>query len=127
MDEPRIGAAASFGVGVMNLFKCVGAAALLGASLIMPAAASAQEDRELVEVEAPEYPRGAQRRSLEGYVVVRYDVTPDGAVDSPEIVEASPEGIFDRAVLRALEDWRYAPAAETSAGVERRFDFRMPD
>jgi len=111
----------------MNLFKSFSAAALLGASLVLPAAASAQDEREVVEVEAPEYPRGAERRELEGYVVVRYNVTPEGAVDAPEIVEASPEGVFDRSVLRALQGWRYAAAPEPTAGVERRFDFRMPD
>jgi protein TonB len=85
----------------------------------------AADERELVEVEAPAYPRSAERREIEGHVVVRYNVTPDGTVDGVEVVEAAPAGIFERSVMRALESWRYAAAAETTEGVERRFDFNF--
>ena len=54
---------------------------------------------------------------------VRYNVTPTGEVADVEIVEATPAGIFDRAVLRALEQWQYAPADETTEGVEQVFNF----
>ena len=38
-----------------------------------------------------------------------------------EVVEATPAGVFERSVLRALERWRYAPApAETTEGVASR-------
>ena len=88
------------------------------------APAMALAEPELVEAEAPEFPRAAQRREIEGHVVVRYNVTSDGAVADVEVVEASPAGIFERSVMRALEDWRYVsgPGAE---GVERRFDFNF--
>jgi protein TonB len=87
----------------------------------------ALNERELVEAEAPQFPRAAERRGIEGHVVVRYNVAPDGAVADVEVVEAQPAGIFERAVMRALEDWRYAAAAEASEGVERRFDFAFSD
>lgn len=87
-----------------------------------PALAS---DREVVNREAPEYPRGAERRNLEGHVVVRYNVTPEGEVADIEVVEATPSGVFERSVLRALEGWRYAPAADTTADVQQRFDFGL--
>lgn len=83
------------------------------------------QDRELVTVEAPEYPRGAERRELEGHVTVRYSVTAEGTVANVEVVEANPEGVFDRAVLRALESWRYAPSDASTDGIERTFDFNL--
>lgn len=88
--------------------------------------ALAMQEPELVEAEAPEFPRAAQRREIEGHVVVRYNVTADGAIADVEVVEASPAGIFERSVMRALESWQYAsgPGAE---GVERRFDFNFGD
>lgn len=95
----------------------------MGAGLMMAPSALAQEP-ELVEVAAPEYPRGAERRELEGYVTVRYNVTDTGAVADVEVVEQTPEGVFDRAVLRALEDWRYAPG-NVATGIEKRFDFNL--
>lgn len=93
------------------------------ASGLLAAPALALNDRETVRVVAPEYPRGAERRNLEGEVSVRYNVTPEGEVSDVEIVQATPAGIFDRAVLRALEQWRYAPAEETTEGVEQVFNF----
>ncbi|TGY87628.1 energy transducer TonB [Marinicauda algicola] len=95
----------------------------MGAGLVAAPAALAQEP-ELVEVAAPEYPRGAERRELEGYVTVRYNITDTGEIADVEVVEQTPEGVFDRAVLRALESWRYAPGV-TATGIEKRFDFNL--
>lgn len=107
----------------MKKFSSLMAAAAIGTSLLT-GAAFAQAEPQLVEVAAPEYPRGAERRSLEGYVTVRYNVTEAGEVAEVEVIEQTPEGIFDRAVLRALEDWRYAPG-QVATGVEKRFDFNL--
>lgn len=87
----------------------------------------ALNERELVEAEAPEFPRAAECRGIEGHVVVRYNVSEDGAVADIEVVEATPAGVFERSVMRALESWRYATAAEVTEGVERRFDFAFAD
>jgi len=114
------------GLGVtMKKFAGVIAAVAFGMGLGAAPALAAQEP-ELVEAEAPEFPRAAQRREIEGHVVVRYSVTADGAVSDIEVVEATPAGVFERSVMRALESWRYAsgPGAE---GVERRFDFNFGD
>jgi len=100
-------------------------AAAMSAMAFTAAQAQAQDDRERTEVEAPEYPRGAERRGIEGYAVVEYTVSADGTVENPTVVEASPEGVFDRAVLRAIEGWSYAPAAAATDGVQQRFDFNL--
>ena len=83
------------------------------------------QDRERTAVEAPEYPRGAERRGIEGYAVVEYTVSEDGTVAEAVVVEAEPEGVFDRAVLRAIEGWQYAPAPAATAGMQQRFDFNL--
>ncbi|WP_339333461.1 energy transducer TonB [uncultured Maricaulis sp.] len=90
----------------------------------VPALAQDQE-RERTAVEAPEYPRGAERRGIEGYAVVEYTVAEDGTVAEATVVEAQPEGVFDRAVMRAIEGWSYAPAASATTGVQQRFDFSL--
>ncbi len=109
----------------MKKFAGVFAAVAVAAGAFGAPAFAATDERELVESEAPSYPRAAERREIEGHVVVRYNVTPDGAIDGVEVVESAPNGIFDRAVMRALEQWRYSAAAETTEGVERRFDFNF--
>lgn len=114
------------GLKHMTKFKAIFGAVAAAAALAGVQGAAHAAERELVEVEAPEYPRGAERRQLEGYVTVRYNVTPEGQVADIEVVEATPEGVFERAVLRAMEAWRYAPAAEATP-LERRFDFQLSD
>ncbi|MCC5996985.1 MAG: energy transducer TonB [Oceanicaulis sp.] len=98
----------------------------LAAGLGTAPAMAASADRELDSFEAPEFPRAAQRRNLEGHVTVRYSVTEDGEVADVEVVEATPAGVFERSVMRALEAWRYA-AGERTENMERRFDFAFAD
>ena len=82
-------------------------------------------DREAVELVAPEYPRGAERRGIEGSVRIAYSIDADGNVVNAQVVEASPEGVFDRAALSAIENWRYAPAAGQTDGHSRELEFRL--
>lgn len=110
----------------MKKFTGVFAAAFVATGL-MAAPSLAMDERELVEAEAPSFPRAAQRRGIEGHVVVRYNVSPEGAVTDVEVVEAQPSGVFERAVMRALEGWRYVSATEVTEGVERQFDFNFAD
>lgn len=94
-------------------------------AMAFSAAPALAQDRERTSVEAPDYPRGAERRGVEGYAVVQYTVTPEGAVENPTVVDASPAGVFDRAVLSAIEAWSYAPAAAATEGLTQRFDFNL--
>lgn len=82
-------------------------------------------DREAIERVAPEYPRGAERRGIEGSVRITYSVTPSGEVVNAEVVEATPAGVFDRAALSAIESWRYAPAATQTDGHSYELQFRL--
>ena len=111
----------------MKRFKTAAAiaAAVLTSTVFGGAALASQAEREVVKVEAPEYPRGAQRRALEGHVTVRYTVTERGEVADVEVVDSQPAGVFDRAVLRALDSLQYAPADTVTAGVERKFNFAL--
>ncbi|MHA6288977.1 energy transducer TonB [Maricaulis sp. CAU 1757] len=93
-------------------------------ALTAPAAALTT-DREAVELVAPEYPRGAERRGIEGTVRIEYSVDADGQVVNAQIVEATPAGVFDRAALSAIESWRYAPAAAQTDGHTRELEFRL--
>ena len=115
----------------MSKFKGIFTAAFLVAGL-STAPVLAQDDAaavepEIVEVKAPQFPRSAQRRNIEGHVVVRYNVTSEGEVADLEFVESVPNGILEGAVTRALRDWRYVTTAEGVVGVERQFDFKFAE
>lgn len=58
----------------------------------------------------PDYPRRALRRGIEGTVLVRVDVGPDGVPTSVGIAQGSRSRDLDRAAIEAVERWRFRPA-----------------
>jgi len=79
----------------------------------------------------PQYPRRAQMRRIEGYVVAEFTVDAKGRVvpDSFKIIEASPKGAFERTVERALTRWRFNPLMENGVAVpfrtRQRLEFKL--
>lgn len=79
----------------------------------------------------PQYPRRAQQRKIEGYVIVEFRVDEEGRVDrdSLEFVEANPEGIFERVVRKAVFRWRFDPLMQNGVAVayknRQRFEFNL--
>ena len=79
---------------------------------------------------APVYPRRALQRGIEGFVIVEFTVTKQGAVRDPVVVEANPEGIFEQAAIDAALKFKYKPrvvngeATEVS-GVQNRITFQI--
>ena len=57
---------------------------------------------------APQYPRRAMERGLEGYVLLEFTVTREGNVHDPRVIESS-SGLFDRAAIEAVLRFRYRP------------------
>ncbi|MBN6360595.1 TonB family protein [Providencia huaxiensis] len=57
--------------------------------------------------QAPAYSERARRLGKEGYVKVRYDINDDGRVTNIEFVEATPKGLFERDVKRAMNRWTF--------------------
>lgn len=57
----------------------------------------------------PRYPSDARMRRQEGFVKLAFTVTKNGGVTDVEVVEAQPEGVFERAAVQALKGWRFEP------------------
>lgn len=57
----------------------------------------------------PQYPQRALSRGVEGWVLVEFDISEVGTVINPRVVDADPKDIFDRAAVRAVEQWKYKP------------------
>ncbi|MAK63340.1 MAG: energy transducer [Maricaulis sp.] len=64
-----------------------------------------------VSARMPDYPHDAFVRGRQGWVVVRFNVQPDGQVDDARIAHAVPDGPFNRVSRRAVSDWQFQPLA----------------
>jgi protein TonB len=69
----------------------------------------------------PMYPQRALMANIEGNVVVEFTIKADGSVTGPlKIVKATPPGIFNDAVLRAITKWKFKPRIVQGKAVPRR-------
>jgi protein TonB len=59
---------------------------------------------------APDYPPVAQRRGLEGQVVLKVHVLASGQPDSVTVARSSGHAILDEAAIKAVVSWAFAPA-----------------
>jgi periplasmic protein TonB len=80
---------------------------------------------------APQYPRRAAERGLEGFVLLEFTVTRQGTVRDPVVIESS-SSIFDRAAMEAVMRFRYRPRVIDGEpvevpGVRFRITFQLED
>ena len=69
---------------------------------------------------APIYPQRAVRRGITGRVKVEFTVAVDGSTRDIEVVESSSGGVFARASIRAISEWRYEPRQVRGQAVAQR-------
>lgn len=79
---------------------------------------------------APIYPRRAQTRGITGYCIVEYIVTRSGSIRDAKAVDCQPQGVFERASLKAAEKFKYKPRvvdgeAIEVAGVQNKFTYEL--
>lgn len=66
----------------------------------------------------PVYPIRAKRRGQEGWVKVRFLVNEHGEVSNVAIVDAEPEKVFDKSVIRCVQRWRFRPGTVEGVPVK---------
>ena len=65
----------------------------------------------------PPYPIEARKAGLEGTVMLRVTVAPDGRVTSVTVVESSGHKILDNAARDGVARWRFAPARRATGAI----------
>ena len=65
----------------------------------------------------PEYPLAARKQGLEGKVILRVTVAPDGRTTSVTVVESSGHAILDRAARDGVSRWRFQPARRATGAI----------
>jgi protein TonB len=81
-------------------------------------AASADTAARPLSTPAPRYPREAQRRRVEGTVLLRVHGGADGEAGDIDLVQGSGSRDLDRAAVEAVRRWRFAPATRNGQPVE---------
>jgi protein TonB len=71
----------------------------------------------------PQYPVEARRQGLEGKVLLRVTVAPDGRITSVTVVESSGHSILDRSARDTVaRQWRFTPARRATGAVASVYD-----
>ena len=77
----------------------------------------------------PRYPYQAKRRGIEGWVRVSFTVTEDGTVADAVVEDADPPGVFEKAALAAVYQWKFKPrivdGKATRGRAEQRVEFEL--
>ena len=69
---------------------------------------------------APQYPREARMKGIEGWVEIEFTIEPDGSVSDPKVVNSEPRRVFDRDAIRAIYKWKFKPRIVDGKPVARR-------
>lgn len=71
----------------------------------------------------PTYPPHLDVKGIEGWVLLEFDVEPDGTPSHIQVVDAEPQAIFDAASILAVSNWRYPAIADRN--ISRHFQVEM--
>ena len=65
------------------------------------------------------------RKAQPGWALVTFDLTAEGTVIEARVSDSSPEGAFDKSVLKAINDTAFAPSDRPRKGCSKVFEFNI--
>jgi TonB family protein len=72
------------------------------------------------------YPETARKQGLVGHVLLRFHLDEKGGMSQLHVVQAEPPGVFEKAALAAVREWRFAPAEKNGVPVAYWVELPMP-
>lgn len=81
---------------------------------------------------APEFPRSGLNRSTDGWVLLNFEILPNGQTDNISVLDAYPDGVFDSSAIKALKKWSYPTRKDASESIQSRvvmtydYDYERP-
>lgn len=82
-------------------------------------------DLVVVKTASPRYPSRAAERNISGWVDVYFTVTADGETEDIEVTNSEPETTFDRAAVKAVDQWIFEPSEYRGQIISRRAATRL--
>jgi protein TonB len=67
----------------------------------------------------PTYPERAKERGIEGWVEVKFTISPRGTIEDPVVTSYHPSSIFNNSAIRAVRRWKYNPKIVNGKPVPR--------
>ena len=71
----------------------------------------------------PAWPASAA--GVEGWVLLRFTLLPNGTISDIEVKESHPAGVFDASAVEALRQWKYEPVERDGQKIAQRAEIRM--
>ena len=66
----------------------------------------------------PDFPERARRGGIQGYVTLRIMIRADGSVDTVQVVDASPAGVFEEPAIASIKRWQFKPGIYQGDAVD---------
>lgn len=57
----------------------------------------------------PDFPERARQSGIQGFVTLRIKIRADGSVDTVQVVESSPRGVFEEPAIASIKRWQFRP------------------
>jgi TonB family protein len=80
---------------------------------------------EIVKSASPRYPRRARESGQTGWVDVYFTVTMSGETADITVANSKPGSIFDRAAMKAVEQWEFQPVEYRGQTITQRAAARL--
>ena len=71
----------------------------------------------------PAWPESAA--GVEGWVLLRFTLLPNGTVTDVDVDESHPEGVFDASAVEALQQWKFETVERDGKKIAQRAEIRM--
>lgn len=82
-------------------------------------------DLTIVKSASPRYPKRARERGQSGWVDVYFTVTMNGETANISVANSEPNSIFDRAAMKAVEQWEFRPVEYRGQTIAQRAAARL--
>jgi bla regulator protein BlaR1 len=109
---------------VLAVMALVVSATVLLQQPVMAGVSKTQQLAAVMRIE-PRYPLQAAEQGISGYVQIKFDVDAQGKVINASVVKSSPEKVFDKEALRALEQWQYTATGKVHKDQLVQLDFEL--
>ena len=70
----------------------------------------------IISRSSPRYPRDAEKKNIQGWVQITFNVGTDGEPKNVEATTAQPTGYFEEAAIKSVKKWVFSPARNQSTG-----------